>query len=55
MQPSFYSRIAGNVNRSDTRWGMAMSVGQEPGALILRGQNLLGKLLMELRAYLRQR
>lgn len=39
-------------NRSDRRWGAEFDFTHMPCSLTLRGKNILGKLLMELRAYL---
>lgn len=36
-------------NRSDKRWGMKVDFKNMPNAIALEGQNLLGKLLMEIR------
>lgn len=38
---------------SDRRWGAEIDLGKMPQGVTLQGQNLLGKLLMELRAILR--
>lgn len=42
------------LNISDKRWGMEFDFTQIPESTTLKGQNLLGKLLMELRTILQQ-
>lgn len=47
-------RVKGQENHSDRRWGMEFDFTNLPETTTLAGQNLLGKLLMELRSLLMQ-